>query len=65
MIQMYLFILGDQIVEKHPIQLFKAYCQPRGRVGGGGGGGGGKGNLGVILVWVCEPVFQNLSHSYT
>ena len=23
------------------------------------------GNLGVILVWVCEPVFQNLPHSYT
>ena len=23
------------------------------------------GNLGVILVRVCEPVFQNLSHSYT
>ena len=29
------------------------------------GGGGGGGNLGVILVRVCEPVFQNLSHSYT
>ena len=31
---------------------------------GGGGGGGGvegggwmRGNLGIILVWVCEPVF--------
>ena len=23
------------------------------------------GNLGVILVRVCEPVFQNLPHSYT
>ena len=22
-------------------------------------------NLGVILVWVCEPVFQNVPHSYT
>ena len=22
-------------------------------------------NLGVILVRVCEPVFQNLPHSYT
>ena len=31
----------------------------------GGGGGGGVGNLGVILVRVCEPVFQNLPHSYT
>ena len=43
-------------------------------LGGGGGGGGsrgggegrgGGGNLGVILVRVCEPVFQNLPHSYT
>ena len=25
----------------------------------------GEGNLGVILVRVCEPVFQNLPHSYT
>ena len=33
--------------------------------GGGGGGAGGNGNLGVILVRVCEPVFQNLPHSYT
>ena len=35
--------------------------------GGGGGGrwGGGGGNLEVILVRVCEPVFQNLPHSYT
>ena len=32
---------------------------------GGGGGGVGVGNLGVILVRVCEPVFQNLPHSYT
>ena len=31
----------------------------------GGGGGGGGGNFGVILVRVCEPVFQNLPHSYT
>ena len=30
-----------------------------------GGGGGAGGNLGVILVRVCEPVFQNLPHSYT
>ena len=38
-----------------------------------GGGGGGReegswvvgGNLGVIVVRVCEPVFQNLPHSYT
>ena len=29
------------------------------------GGRGGGGNLGVILVRVCEPVFQNLPHSYT
>ena len=35
-------------------------------VGGGGGGGGWwGGNLGVILVRVSEPVFQNLPHSYT
>ena len=27
--------------------------------------GVGKGNLGVILVRMCEPVFQNLPHSYT
>ena len=25
----------------------------------------GKGNLGVIVVRVCEPVFRNLSHSFT
>ena len=31
----------------------------------GGGRGGGKGNLGVILVRVCEPVFQNLPNPYT
>ena len=38
---------------------------PRGVRGWGwGGGGGGVGNLGVILVQVCEPVFQNLLHSY-
>ena len=30
-----------------------------------GGWGGEEGNLGVILVRVCEPVFQNLPHSYT
>ena len=41
------------------------------QLGVGGGGlcvyvcGGGGGNLGVILVRVCEPVFQNLPHSYT
>ena len=29
----------------------------------GGGGGGGGDNLGVILVRVCQPVFQNLPHS--
>ena len=43
-------------------------------VGGGGGGGGRErglgrrgcgGYLGVIVVRVCEPVFQNLPHSYT
>ena len=33
--------------------------------GWGGGGGGGGGNLGVILVQVCKPVFQNLPNSYT
>ena len=32
---------------------------------GGGGGGAGAGVTGVILVRVCEPVFQNLPHSYT
>ena len=40
----------------------------RGAGGGGGGGGGRRGersNLGVIVVRVCEPVFQNLPHSYT
>ena len=31
----------------------------------GEGRGGGVGNLGVIVVRVCEPVFQNLPHSYT
>ena len=31
---------------------------------GGGGGGRGEGNLRVILVRVCEPVFRNLPHSY-
>ena len=29
-----------------------------------GGGGGGEGNLGIIVVLVCEPVYRNLSHSY-
>ena len=43
---------------------------PRGAGGGGGGrrggrGGRGKGNLGIILVRVCKPVFRNLSQSYT
>ena len=33
--------------------------------GGRAGGGGGRGNFGVILVRVCEPVFQNLPYSYT
>ena len=33
---------------------------PSGAVLGWGGG-----NLGVVLVQVCEPVFQNLPHSYT
>ena len=32
---------------------------------GGGGGAGGGGVTGVILVWVSEPVFQSLLHSYT
>ena len=34
---------------------------------GGGGGAASAGNLGVIVVRVYEPVFQNLphSHSYT
>ena len=37
-----------------------------GRCGGGGGGGGGGlgGWRGIIFVRVCEPVFQNLLHSY-
>ena len=30
-----------------------------------GRGGGGWVNLGVILVRVCEPVFQKLPYSYT
>ena len=33
--------------------------------GRGEGAGGEVGNFGVILVRVCEPVFQNLPHSYT
>ena len=37
---------------------------PRAR-GGVRGGGGGMGNLGVIVVRVCEPLFQNVLHSYT
>ena len=37
----------------------------RGRGVRGGGWGGGVGNLWVILVRVCEPVLQNLPHSYT
>ena len=28
-------------------------------------GGEGEGNLGVIVVRVCEPEFRNLPHSYT
>ena len=32
---------------------------------GRGDEGGGPGNLGVIAVRLCEPVFQNLPHSYT
>ena len=35
------------------------------QVAGWAGGGGGLGNLGLIVVRVCEPVFQNLPHSYT
>ena len=35
----------------------------RGGVGRGARGVGG--NLGVIVVRVCESVFQNLPHSYT
>ena len=31
----------------------------------GWGWGGGGGNLRVILVRMCEPVFQNLPHLYT
>ena len=38
---------------------------PSGMYARGSGGGGGGGNLGVILVRVCKPVFQNLPHSYT
>ena len=33
--------------------------------GRGGGWGWRPGNLGVIVVLVCEPVFRNLPHSYT
>ena len=40
-------------------------CGYLGWVGWEGGGGGGVVNLGVILLRVCEPVFQNLPHSYT
>ena len=34
-------------------------------LGAGGWGGDWAGNFGVILVRVCEPVFQNLLYSYT
>ena len=45
---------------------FKKYTYGSGwRRGGGGGWVGGGGNLVVILVRVCEPVFQNLPYSYT
>ena len=37
--------------------LSQGCAKPRG-VGWGWGGGGECGNLGVILLWVCEPVFQ-------
>ena len=36
-----------------------------GSVWGGGGGVGEKGNLGIILLRVCEPLFRNLPHLYT
>ena len=32
--------------------------------GGGEGRGRGGGGAGVNVVWVCEPVFRNLPHSY-
>ena len=38
-------------------------CMRRGWCGRGGEGGGG--NLVVILVRVCEPVFRNLPHSFS
>ena len=38
----------------------------RGAGGGGGGGGEGEGgNLEVIRIRVCEPIFRKLPHSYT
>ena len=43
------------------IRSFYCWLYARGRWEGRGGGG----NLGIILVRVCEPVFRNLSHSYT
>ena len=54
---------------KFHISLFKKTCETarswtRGW-GRGGVGRGVRGNLGVIVVWVCESVFQNLPHSYT
>ena len=41
--------------------------QPECTQGGGGGGeaGAGPGNMEVIVVRVCQPVFRHLPHSYT
>ena len=48
-----------------PFFHLQAYLSYSGVGVGGGGGGGGGCNLGLIVVRVYEPVFQNLPHSYT
>ena len=50
-------------VHNNEICLFVTHVMGSGG-GAGGGGGGGEGNLWVILVRVCDPVLQNLPHSY-
>ena len=59
-----LFLLFDFFLRAGCCQLY--FSLGEGSVGRGGGEGGvGDGNLGVIFVRVCEPVFQNLPHLYT
>ena len=56
--------ISYQPFQKQPVK------QPDLKLGGGRrgcreGDEGVGGNLGVIVVRACEPVFQNLPHSYT